>query len=208
MKRLSLITIIFLVIFPPQKINAQKNHLEPFADLFSIYNYQFEYYSIVREKLYKDLSDCPEIRFLTMPSFSPENVLQIDVDKSNQKYYLKFNIAETSLWYSEEKDKVKIKSFKKEIKTELAILVRELFKKAILNAHYKTEHESGLDGINYYFMVWDFGIKGGTIWSPDENTDMGELVEIGNMLIEFCKSEQVEFDSNLLNKVTSLSQKL
>ena len=74
-----IITIIFLLItiFSGTKIFAQSDHLEPANSVFTILDYEFEYYSQVRNILFKDLDDNPEFRFLVMPSFSPENVLNI-----------------------------------------------------------------------------------------------------------------------------------
>lgn len=207
MKYTIIISLILSFLYN-SKMSGQENHLEPLEDIFSVYNYKFEYYSIVREKLYKNLSDSPEIRFLTMPSFSGENVLQIDFDKKTQKYYIQYNAAKKNIWYSEEKRKVEIMTFKKEIDKKSVELVTNLFKKVILGVRYREKEGFARDGTNYYFMVWDFGIKGGKIWSPDKDSNMGELVEIGNQLIEFCKTEELDLNNDIIHRITQLNQKL
>ncbi|HKJ80494.1 MAG TPA: hypothetical protein VJ954_00610, partial [Ignavibacteriaceae bacterium] len=59
----------------PPPPSSKPNNLEPVDGIFNALNFKFEYYSKVRIILFKNLSDLPEIRFLVIPSFSPESVL-------------------------------------------------------------------------------------------------------------------------------------
>ncbi len=94
-------------LFSGMKIYGQSDHLEPTNSIFTILNYEFEYYSQVRNILFKDLDDNPEFRYLVMPSFSPENVLNIGLNHYTKKYFITYHIGNTSIWYSEDKDKIK-----------------------------------------------------------------------------------------------------
>jgi hypothetical protein len=64
--------------------------------------------------------------------------------------------------------------------------------------------------IDVNFIINDFGLKAGMIWSPYEKSDMGRLVEIGEELIKLVKStsEIVEFDFNFENKIKKLKNDL
>ena len=57
-----------------------------------------------------NLSDKPLIRLLVMPSFTPENVLDIQERESN--YYLIYRIGESKIWSNNDWEKVKVKEYK------------------------------------------------------------------------------------------------
>src|SRR4051812_15050608 len=59
-------------------ITKAQDQPEPVNGIFSVYDYQFDYYSSVRKILLNKLSDNPEARVLMLPSFSPEIVLDIE----------------------------------------------------------------------------------------------------------------------------------
>ena len=192
MKMSYLLKIIFIVVSMLQistNINAQSNHLKPVNGIFDMYDFQVEYYSVVRKVLFKGLSDKPQIRFLIIPSFTSEAVLDIEEHKDSSKYYLIYHKCQKSIWYSEDKESVSVDRIKKELSKESADLIKRLFKAAISKTRYEESEGLGLDGTNYYFTVDDFGLKTGTIWSPKKESTMNKLVEIGFDLIELTKKE-------------------
>ena len=85
MKRFIFLITLFTLFTSIKTLKAQSDHLEPVTGLFNDYNFQFEYYSAVRNILFKGLSDNPEIRFIVLPSFGSEDVL--DIENENDKYY-------------------------------------------------------------------------------------------------------------------------
>lgn len=190
--------IIFLTILTFGNLKAQ-DHLEPVEGVFDLYDYQIEYYPKVRKILFDGLSDNPEIRYLIMPSFSGEKVLDINKDFASGKYFINFQIAEPSVWESIQSDKteVKVKKIKKEISAKDIELIKTLFKKAILTVIYPDKEINGLDGTNYYFTS---SHKSGTIWSPESGSKMSKLVEIGNGIVEFSKNEKRTWMRSLLQK--------
>ena len=194
------------------KAQSRGDHLEPVRDIFNIYDFQFEYYSKVRKVLFNGLSDNTEIRFQVMPSFTPENVLEIEFD--NEKYYLIYHICKQMIWSNEKWENVKVSRFKTEIDKESVKLIKSLFSKAIAQVRFPPTMEEGkmisvgCDGENYYFTVNEFGygIKSGFVWSPNNGTKMSKLVAIGNKLIELAKSKKprVKFDDKLQKEIEEL----
>ncbi len=89
-----------------------EDHLEPVGSIYDIYDFQFAYYSKVRKVLFEGLTNFPEIRFQVMPSFTPENVLDIEYDTENGKYYLVYHICEKMIWYNEKWDEIKVDKYR------------------------------------------------------------------------------------------------
>jgi hypothetical protein len=163
-----------------------QDHLEPADNIFSILNYELIYYSKVREKLFSGLSDLPETRFLLMPSFSGEKILDIEKSEKDGTYQLILQECESSIWYAEKKDAIKVIKTNKKITKASAQLVHTLYLKAT-SLGYPKENLLGNDGTNYYFMARDFGLKSGTVWSPSKNSNIAELVSISNDIMELEK---------------------
>jgi hypothetical protein len=159
--------------------------------------------------LYQGLTDYPEIRFLVMPSFVPEQVLDIEYDRENEKHYIVYHVGKDMIWDNENWQKVKVFKYRKEITKNSAEVVKFLFKNAISHTKY-SEFEWGLDGANYYFTVSDTGQKSGMVWSPDDGTKMRRLVNIGYDLIELTqqKAPIVEFDNSLKAEIEKLTEEL
>ena len=219
MKRYRFIIILILLCnIGIIKAQNKGDHLEPICGIFNIYDYRFEYYSKVRKVLFSGLSDSPEIRFQIMPSFTPENVLDIEFDRDNDKYYIIYHICEQEIWGNKKWEKVKVRRFKTEIDKESVKLIKSLFSKAIAQVRYPPAVEEGgmitvgFDGADYYFTVteYGYGIKSGFVWSPSNETKMGKLVAIGYKLIELAKSnkEAVKFDDKLRKEIEELIEKL
>jgi len=209
--RLLILIFGFLFCFPT--LNAQDN-LEPVESIFDNYDFEFEYYSIVRKILMNGMSDYPEIRFLIIPSFTVEQVIAIEKDeKNNEKYFIVYHKMKKSIWYTEKnKEKIKVERKRIEISMSNALLFKELFKKAVNNQKYPENENMGLDGTNYYFSVADRTLKTGTVWSPNKGTKMYRLKEIGYSLISLAnetkkgkiakpKKELIEIIKNLTNEI-------
>ena len=199
--------IIFFTIMVFGNLKAQ-DHLEPVRSIFDIYDFQFEYYSKVRNILFEGLTDNSEIRYLVMPSFSGENVLDISKDQKNFKYFIHHHIAEQSIWYSqndEKEVKVKVKKIKKEISERDVELIKLLFQKAVSTSRYPDKKTYGLDGTTYYFFT---SRKSGAIWSPDSGSKMSRLVEIGYDIIDFSKNDSQNLSEEIVRKIELLIKEL
>lgn len=204
--------VLLLFILPLFcKAQTENDHLEPIDSFWELFDYQFDYYPKVRKVLYEGLTEKPEVRFLVMPSFTPENVLDIQKEEGG-KYFLVYHIGEKRIWNNEKWDSVKVKEYKVEIDREPVELVKKLFLKAIFQTKYKEKYDRGFDGVDYYFFAWHYGLKSGQIWIPSETEKpkMSKLVEIGNDLIELAKTgkEKVSFDKALIEKIKRLMVEL
>ena len=209
----TLSTIVWFILLGSfGHVNAQEkgDHLEPVGGIYAIYDFQFEYYSKVRKVLFDGLTDSPEIRFQVMPSFTPENVLDIEFDRENEKYFIVYHICEKMIWYNEKWEKVKVKKYRTEIDKESVETIKTLFDIAISQTKFPEEETMGLDGANYYFSINKFGLKSGTVWSPSEGTKMRRLVKIGFSLVELAKSNKsiVRLDDKLKLEIESLIDEL
>jgi hypothetical protein len=187
-----------------------EQHLEPVQSIFSIPNYQFEYYSKVRQILAKDLSDYPELSFLTMPSFTEEKLLTIEKKQGSEKFQICYSIAQERIWYSKNRDKVKAKIIKKEIDSVSVNAVKKLYAKAINNARFIHKDLIGFDGTTFYFFV-AMNREGRTakVWSPDKNSTSGRLVKISNQIIELVLDKsKVEFPAKLMKEISDLTNEI
>lgn len=197
----------FYIIFTFFTISfaSSQTHLEPVDGIFCMYDFKFEYYPKVREILLKDLYDSPEARYLILPSFSGETV--VDVMNIMEKYSLEYRKAETSIWYAHTRKniEVNVKKITKNISKDDATLIINVFKKAILQVKYPEKKIIGYDGENYYFSAEN---KSGTIWSPQSNSKMSKLVEIGNDLIEFVLNDKPNFDEDFIKRIQELDKEL
>jgi hypothetical protein len=212
------ITIILLCNIGITKAQNSDDHLEPVHGFFDSYNFSFEYYSNVRKVLLNGLSDRPDVRYLILPSFSPESVLDIELDRDNYKCFLIYHICEQKICYNKQWETVKVKKYKTEMDIKSAKLLISLFSMAIAQVRFPPPVEKGgmvairHDGENYYFSVKEvgYGMKSGKVWSPEPGTKMNKLVTIGNKLIELAKSdtEIVIFSDELQKEIEELIEEL
>ncbi|MDR2039342.1 MAG: hypothetical protein LBQ60_15570 [Bacteroidales bacterium] len=223
MNKIYQFVVVFVLMCNIETIDAQKtsNHLMPVGGNYDVYDYSFEYSSKVRKVLFNGLTDRPEIRFQVMPSFTPENVLDIEHDRDSNRYYIIYHICEQMIWSNKNWEKVKVNRFKSEIDHESVKLIKSLFETATAQTRYPERTFGpdgseiitvGFDGENYYFSVFisGYGIRSGTVWSPTKGTKMEKLVAIGNKLIELAKSEKemVTIDRDLRKSIENLINEL
>jgi hypothetical protein len=194
------------------QVKAQDDNLKPVNGIFSEYNYQFDYYSLVRKILFRGFSNNPEARFVIIPSFSPESVLDIEKGSGNSRYYLIYHKANTNIWYNRGDKKITVDSIKAEIDYNSFLLIKTLFLTAINKVKYETDslRSGGKDGTDYYFSVSDLGQKEGVIWSPAAGSKMNRLVEIGIHLIQLMseKSAIIRFDTKFSKEIMDLTKVL
>ena len=145
-----------------------------------------------------------------MPSFTPENVLDIEFDIEKNKYYIVYHICEKMIWYNDELDKIKVYKYKSEINKESVELIKRLFEIAIFQSRFTENDRTGIDGENYYFSIYKYGMKSGTVWSPSEKTNMRKLVDIGLNMIELVKHKDsiVKIENKLQDKIEALINSL
>ena len=198
-----------IIISVPNQAKAQDDNLKPVNGIFSEPNFEFDYYSLVRKILFQGFSNNSEVRFVIIPSFSPESALDIEKGSNNSKYYLIYHKANQNIWYNSGKKKINVDSIKAEIDFNSFWLVKTLFLTAINKVKYESDslRSIGFDGTDYYFSVNDMGQKEGVIWSPPGGSNMNRLVEIGTHLIQLMSEEAViSFDAKFSKEIMDLTK--
>ena len=162
--------ILILIIFCNVGFTKAQNkgdHLEPLKSIYDYLDSSIEYHMKVRKILLSGLSDSPEIRFLEIPSFTPENVLDIEYDRKQNKYYIIYHICEESIWYNRSKEQINVNKFKAEIDKASFVLIKKLFDMAIAGVKFSPTptpkiQEDGtemldvigtFDGTNFYITT-------------------------------------------------------
>ena len=185
---------IVFIIFTFQILTCfgQKEHLIPVT--FNNENNLNIYFSNLNKLFFNELNEIPHARYFTAPSFSNEYAFSIE--KENKKYLIVSITPSESYWRAKNKEKIKFEIQKKEIKKQLYRKIGVLFQilakqtKNYENEVFKT------DGDTYYFITSDnkSKIKIGETWSPNKNSNMGELVSICNNLYEIGRNDQISLD--------------
>ncbi|MEQ9218506.1 MAG: hypothetical protein RLO17_10710 [Cyclobacteriaceae bacterium] len=206
------INIIFLTLLLAFNTNAQ-DHLEPTNNLFSYFPYRVDYHLQITNILIDSLKTKPEIQVVILPSFSSEIVWQI-FKTSDGRYISQVRKASKSIWHNQyEKKPKKIKPLisEKELSSDIYKLLKSLYLTSVYTTKYSLpDGKMGLDGTNYYFSVFDYGFKSGTIWSPKEGTLMRELVEITNILIQKFDSQEsrIELEPEIIERIEDFNQEI
>ena len=216
----------YLFVCSIAQLTAQHNdnYLEPVRGIFDEADFSFEYYSIVRKLLFDGLSNNPEIRFLEMPSFSAESVLDIEFDRNKKEYYLIYHVSEENIWYVccvSKREAVKVVKYKTEIDEESVELLKTLFLIAtsqvryppppVINADGSYSVTIIADGTRYYFTTNKYDkIRTGVTHSPGKGSRMHKLVDIGYKLVELVKSENdfVSIDEPFKKEIEKLTEEL
>jgi hypothetical protein len=202
--------ILIIVIILPALANAQRDHLQPVPSIFDVRTEYLENYIQFREVLLKDLSSQPIARLIISPSFSPESVLEITYDYETERYILLYLKLSENFNYAKKKKKIKTISIQKEIDKQSAELIRDLFIKFIDKSKYYVEdkfHKGGSDGITYVFSAFNANIiKSGKVWSPRENTNMSELVNVSSDIINYTENtnQNITLPINIKQKISDL----
>jgi hypothetical protein len=210
MKKIKIVIVLLLVICGGNQIMAQSDHLEPPSGVFDGTDVQFEYYAKIRKVLFQGLNSRPVIRFLVIPSFTAESVLDIEFDRTTQKLILVYLVCDKNLWYNKNGEQVNVIRKSKEISNESVELIKSLFEVAIQGVQYPAEPIIGCDGEKYLFSINKFGFKSGMTWSPNKDTKMRRLVDIGMELTKLAISDKaiVHFDDKLKANIIQLKNDL
>ncbi len=176
----------------PETQNIEGRHLEPVSSYFDLYNFEIIYYQKIRELLTRvDSNFVLKLRFLIIPSFTPEYVIQLEYNRTTRNYRLLMRQPEKSIWYSRydsiDYQKINIKEQSAIIDSVSANKLIMLYKTAIMDARFKEKKYMILDGTSIYFTVVSFSsTMTAKTTSPPVNTPVGELIKLsetlGNML--------------------------
>ena len=200
--------LLSLILITPNLLLAQINdkHLEPVNGIFDVTGNRIYYGSKVREYLIDGLYDYPKVRFFKFPSRDPEEVFNLTFDRSNNVWEIKYRTRGVMIHRLNESDitKFPIDEIHTIIPSELGESLYELCVQMINLTKFYENEKTGMDGINYYFSVFDGKIKAGQIWSPRPNSKTGKLVKICEEVIKYITGELNSY-SEILNDINELN---
>ncbi len=193
-KRILWCWIVFVLIV--SKSMGQINKLTPCVDLRTInrinqYNENLE--KIFRENLKEDYM----LRFVAKPSFNPEYAFQINkIEDAN--FEIAVLILHENLWNIQNNDSIQFSVISKRINCDFISSMDTLFR--IL-----TDSVSGVEAIGYgedgvtYSFKYKSGdvVKCGEAWSPEDNSLLGDVVQICDNLILYAQGKNVDLDDLL-----------
>jgi hypothetical protein len=144
-----------------------------------------------------------DLQMLVRPSFSAEYVVRLYSDKKNpcdssaaEKVFLRYSIADKSIFYSMPENNLKKKRQKITVSTTtidfpkaLSARLHDLWERMLLRTRYPEEPNGGLDGTTYEFAMW---CVYGETWSPNERKSPLLFIELGESLIGYCKAAPEE----------------
>lgn len=210
MRTIRIAIIILLAIYSGNRILAQSDHLEPVSGIFDSSDAHVEYFSKVKKILFQGLNNSPNIRFLIIPSFTPESVVVIEYDRTTKKFVLVYQVCDKNIWYNKNGETTHVTRKSKEINGESVEMIGKLFETAIQGVEFQKGQFLGCDGDSYFFSVNINGSKTGMTWSPNKETKMRRLVNIGLELIKLATNEKtlVKLDGNLKAQIIQLTNDL
>jgi len=185
---------------------AQNDHLEPLNGYFDMYSHEYEYYANIRSILFKGMPGSPVLRYLVIPSFETEYVLQVDRGQANNTYYINVRRAKQSIWSTKDKSIIEVEKWRNSISLEDLELIKQLYQNAILKTQYVVRNTIGTDGTRYYFSVDEMGLMSGQTWSPNKGSTMEKLVNISEAIMNEAKASTfVGFSAPLRAQIKELT---
>lgn len=201
MKQLILYLVILSVLISN---NLQAQHLEPNESIFELSDSRYVYHTKVRNKLFHNLSDQPELRLVVQTSFNPEYVFQIEKDDHTSAYIARLNITSASVYHAENYDAIDVKTYVSKITIDDVRLLSNIYLNVIKKTHYPIKNTFGMDGVSYYISVWNRGLKSGTIWSPKHSASKIMLEVTKNLIAQMTQHQSTIFlsatDQNILRQ--------
>jgi hypothetical protein len=188
-------------------------HLNPTDSALASYDFEFEYKSALRKVLFKDGTDKPYFRAVSIPSFFSEWVLTVDEPTAGGA---KVEVVEaTKPVYKADRNyrTPPIKKNLSSIDADLARMLRAALERMLLEVR-PCAHLDGLegnDGNTYEFsaFVLTRGVLSGETWSPNEETRAARLVSIVNLLYRLTHAkpeEETQLRQDLARSVPELKR--
>lgn len=205
---------LFLSLFT-LPVPAQVDHLEPVSGILGAYEFELTYRTMIRQVLFKDLSGRPSFRIVVTPSFAEEYVLSCELEQAKEQHYLIYRRAEESIWnrsqgYSNGTDPIRTRTYRLKIDSTAHEQLSELFYVALRQVKYPPPRDSfGVDGTTYRFMSSQHHPRlEGKVWSPQEDSKMGRLVQIVHKLCAYTEVPNRKKLRLLMPEVKALTEEI
>jgi hypothetical protein len=198
-----------------------QEHLEPEVSVFSD-DVLHDYHRMVVDGFEEAFERNVLARVIVIPTFFPEYAIALKEDSGT---YRLFRLApEESYWgvyYSSEygsdrrdanshrEPKIAVKSCEREITSDLASSILEVWEAMLLKTRHRKSEEIGLDGVTYHFAGrFNFQLFSGQIWSPGPDTPPGKLVELAKTMNAWCENGTSSNVESLERAVTALAREV
>jgi len=193
---LILLSLPFQVIGQGQLLNKC---IDRGASIPQIKRYENDLYP----KLLDQFNEYPLVRYVVLPAFDPEYAFQIEELDSNS-LMIKANYFITNFWDSHRRDTVFPIHASRQVDFKTGIQLSKLIQKELYDVDQRDYIGGGLDGIDYFFYVYDKpkGIICGEIHSPNKGTRLYDLVSICEQIMLYVKYEDA--DSCTLKEAISI----
>jgi hypothetical protein len=189
---------------------SAQDHLEPEKGILNQPHWEWEYAKNLREVLLKDAARYHLARMVCLPAFQPEWVVTVvredgEDDDAPHTYYVEYVGAEEKLFRPKDLKSLKVKKSRAPLDHETAEALSKVWRRMLRAARYPSEAGLGADGVTYHFSRFLAlidrgqadplaGWEEGQIWTPDEESPCGELVAIGERLMEYARARQEDRD--------------
>ena len=200
------------------------DHLNPVEGFFDMSDSQVEYRTYIQTILMRGLKKNPEVRYLVTPSFEAEYLFQIEKPKLGNIYGIVVRRAKESIYEAEDKSNIEVETWSNSLSEDDADLIITLFRRAVSevkNPEVSFEKNKNgrecaslrLDGECYYFSSLEQtpeGIRTGVTWSPYEGSNMKQLVDIANQIIELANGNNgtIVLPKGLKRSIVNLTNEL
>lgn len=191
------------------KLPPEPDHLVP-VDPYPG-DWHVRYTDLIRAKL--KLDEPYFARMVVKPSFGGESSLRLhggeqehEISKT-EKVFLTHSVAEKSIWYSmpennqeKQQKEVKVTTTTVSIPKPMEVRLCSLWNRMILRTRVPAGNGDGLDGVTIEFATR----RGyGETWSPMQQKSPLLFVELGESLVDYCKST----DETRKARLKAVSQK-
>ena len=159
------------------------------------------------EKLYSifDIAESDGFAYLVDPAFSPDYCLTYD--RESKSLILK-QLKPRALYCRRHRFSqrhIRADVWKLSISDSLADSLIRMFATVVLTSSWLSERW-GLDGVNYYFLINPgFSSKMASCWSPDENSNCRQAVDVVERLCEAVRKNDREGAESLVGSISSVT---
>ena len=187
-----------------------QDHPEPEEGVLAASQSRWDYGKRLRDVLLNDAPSVYVARIVCLPSFELEWQVTVlrevsDKPKVPDSHYVEFVGAERRLYRLPVGESVTVRRFRVPLDAETANELNKTWRRMLRRTRYPDEPRLGADGVLYHFgrrlpLIshgdddplggWEQGV----IWTPDERSLCGRMVDIGERLRRFPHGRPEERD--------------
>ncbi|GEM_PF-2723637 len=171
--------------------NSFGQNIKPNESLLTMADYQFKYYSKIRNTLLKDNYNNTILYFIVLPSFKAEFTFRIV--KSKGENYGVVTRATENIWYSKDVENLDVKKFTSLMKSEDVDLLLKSSELILSKAEYTNDLNFTVDGVSY---VLANNNKSGTFRTGDKISYYHVIKSLERIIEQIINEEDVSLDES------------